>query len=189
MHNIALGITAWCLLSVPTGLAVGRTFRRHGRRSRPAAPAYASARSSSTSQRYSTMGVIGTSRTTAPDAAMRAKMLDRGALRAVVVEQDRVVRRTGGHQISGAQAALVRIPDPGRTRRPAFRVHGVGIERAHHGHRHDFAGCPRDAWRVVARRERARESRHHHPRVVRIDPRDSRRLGRGQLLHAEHGNA
>ena len=56
MHNIALGITAWCLLSVPTGLALGRILRRHGRRSSPAAnrsaPAYASARSSSTSQRY-----------------------------------------------------------------------------------------------------------------------------------------
>ena len=38
-------------------------------------------------------------------------------------------------------------------------------------------------------RERAREARHHHPRIVRIDPGDSRRLGGGQPLHAEHGNA
>ena len=37
------------------------------------------------------MGVIGTSRTTAPDAAMRRQMLDRRPLGAVVVEQDRVV--------------------------------------------------------------------------------------------------
>ena len=126
MHNIALGITAWILLSVPTGLALGRVLRRRGRRlpavTDPVAPpAYASAREfehvaevlddgRDRHQPYHRAGVRHTPRD-----------LHRRSRRGVVVEQDRVVEPTRGHEVDRAQAPLVRITDARRARWPSVR--------------------------------------------------------------------
>ena len=92
MHNIALGITAWCLLSVLTGLAVGRILS--GWRRPPIASRGAGLREPAVELEY-VAEVLDDGRDRhqphdRPGCRHAGRDADRGALRAVVVEQDLV---------------------------------------------------------------------------------------------------